>query len=216
LIKGTREYDERIKQLKSELERLFGSEESIFALQPFQFGGLSGLQEVIKKLENEKNEHIEKERIANSKIISERQKFIDHIQKYNQTVVDSANISNRNVKILLDNYTRVFIESKDISEKNFDDIINEYEDFANNLLNYIEENQINVTELIESGDIQGLINILVAVTGNFELATQAVNRFGSSLKKNTQETQNNLLVLLDYEKAVEKINELHKEAERKI
>src|SRR5690606_5096660 len=143
-------------------------------------------------------------------------KFANLFKSYNDILIDSADVSDKNVKKILDNYADALVETNEITKKNYDQFRYNYEQFVNNIINYIQNNKINITDLIEKEDVERLVKCFCAVKGNVNAATKTVYAFSNSLKDAKSELKDNILVSLDLDKAIEKINNAYKETEKDL
>jgi hypothetical protein len=209
----SKEYIDKVTYLNEEIKRIF-SEKGQYAPDNFLFSEIlqyNGIHEAVINAENELKKYSASVTNINNKLDQKKQKFASHFQTYNDIIVDSARISDKNVKKLLDNYASVFIESKNITKSNYEEILYDYEQFASKIATYIDENKINVTELIENGDVQALSNILTSVGIEFNQASKAADKFSATLSNVSDEIASNMQDAADLSKVYENTSDEIKE-----
>lgn len=178
------EYDKRMEYFNSQIQKIFSAKGQEV---PYNFLVLKSFDEIsaarvaadkeLKDIENTFSE-------ANIKIAEGVKGFTEHFQNFNDILIKDSEISDLNMTPFLDNFASAFAETADLTESNSDEIILQYETFSKRLQQYINDNNIDITKIIESGDKEKLKNLFLDVGVNTEIAEKAIDMFSDALSKN--------------------------------
>ncbi|TVX97968.1 phage tail tape measure protein [Cohnella terricola] len=178
----SKEYEDHINKLNAEIQRIFKEKgqyvsENFLSVETIGTGFLGAATKAKAELGQVESE-INK---ARSKIDEGLNGYVSKFQDYNEILVEQSGQADRNVKVLLDNLGAAFVEAASETGDSAQEISYKYEQLAEQVNKHIQENQIDITKMIESGDRQGIIQIIQDISGDAKIAEETIAKFSNRL-----------------------------------
>lgn len=156
------DYVAKAEELNSKLKEIFAKNgefmsDTWLASQMIQPGGLdeaaTNIRTNLNTINNEMSGY-------NETIQNGVSQYASHFASFNNQLLAESNITDGNLKLFFNKIATSFAEGSTITEDGTDQLIYEYEDFATSVNSYLAENKIDITQAINNGSFNEVIDQL--------------------------------------------------------
>jgi TP901 family phage tail tape measure protein len=208
------EYQNKIEELHKGVQSIFDKYGVATNETAFTAKALFDFKEIDQSIEEarSKSSRIQSEiKTRNDEILQHQKTFIEGFQAYNETLFNDFNIADDNIKNFFNKLSEGFVESNNISKSNFKDMIANYRQFVDEIINLYQSGKLDLTKLDSFDGLQELkiqLENLQSDFKGFTIPVSVIDNLISSLSNNVKQgTQD----FFDYEKIFTKLKDTFEE-----
>jgi len=158
----SKEYIKAERELKEQLGQIFAAHGVDYRSDFVYLAFRSGITESIRDAEDHLNEVSAAINMSKQTVEAGINEFADTLKAYNNILINDTGNTDRNIRLFLNQLAASYLETADITKDNSIEIIRGFEQLSTDINQYIQDNQIDLTKLVEDGEIDSLINELKA------------------------------------------------------